>query len=609
MRSFHRPLPLASLLLALSCAQAPPPDVGTQADAIVDGERTSNDEPAVVAVLNRFGGLCTGTLIAPRVVLTAKHCVQNPGASGPNAPSAFVIGIGDTINRLTQTFGATDVVTTPGTYTDRNGLGGALVGVDVALITLASPAAIAPIPVHRGRAQDIVGDRMRAVGFGQIPSGSVGTKYRTMTRVSGVMGGVLYTPPTICQGDSGGPLLTLSNEVAGVASFGSGGCGSGINGYNRVDTYLDMIDEAIRASGACVGDGTEVCDGEDNDCDDLFDEDCTPIGDPCGADDECVGTTCRDVLGEGRFCTQACDPLRPMTGCPPGMFCASAGDCEGYCAPGSAGDGPSGSDCETDTDCATLFCADPGDGRRRCLSPCRGDSGMCLAGEACAAPAGACGGCVPAEIVVGARGLSEPCNEDSDCGSGMCLDDSGAHYCTRTCSRDLDCGEGFHCRLAEGDSGLCARGSRGGIGSACLHSEDCDDTLFCATRGEETWCTAFCDGADDCPPDFDCVDAGGAQVCAPSRGVTGAACTTAEDCISGTCQPVGRDGELRCTRLCGPDNLCEPGFECVLSADGVNAVCVPVTPPTEGGGGCAAAGEGRGSLLALLLLMLLRRRR
>lgn len=604
---------LVAILFAANsgCGTSPPaPEVGASTDAIVDGERTSNDEPAVVAVLNRFGGLCTGTLIAPRVVLTAKHCVQNPGASGPNAPSAFIIGIGDNINRLTQTFGATDVVTTPGVYTDRGGLGGALVGVDVALITLASPASITPIPVHRGAATDLVGDTMRAVGFGQIPSGSAGVKYRTTTRVSGLMGGVIYTPPAICQGDSGGPLLTLDGEVAGVASFGSGGCGSGINGYNRVDLYLEMIDEAVRASGVCVGDGTEVCDGEDNDCDDLFDEDCTPIGGACAADDECVGTTCRDVLGTGSLCTQGCDPLRPMTGCPAGMYCASTSACEGFCAPGEPGAAPIDADCAVDTDCASLFCDDPGDGRRRCLNPCRGDAGMCLTGEACAAPAGACGGCVRAEIVVGARGLSEPCTEDADCGSGLCFEDGGARYCSRSCTRDLDCGEEFHCRIEEGETGTCARGDRGGVGSACLRNGDCDDALFCATRGDVAWCSAFCESTEDCPPDFDCVDAGGARVCAPNRGVTGAPCASADDCISGTCQPVGADGALVCTRLCGPENLCEPGFECTLTADGVNAVCVPATRPAGGGGGCAAAGNAPSGVWwgALVLAALLRRR-
>ncbi|MEM9067759.1 MAG: trypsin-like serine protease [Myxococcota bacterium] len=605
-----------SLLLCASCvSQEQEIDVSTS--AIVDGERTSNNEPAIVAVLNRFGGLCTGTLIAPRVVLTAKHCVQNPGASAPSAASAFVIGIGDNINRLTQTFRATEIVTTPGVYTDRGGLGGALVGIDVAVITLSTPASITPIPVHRESGARVVGQAMRAVGFGQIPSGGAGVKYRTGTTVSGVMGGVIFTPPTICQGDSGGPLLTVDpEEVIGVASFGSGGCGSGINGYNRVDLFLDMIDEAVRESGVCVGDGTEICDGEDNDCDDAFDEGCTEIGGSCGADDECVGTTCRNPVGTGSICTQACDPQRPQTGCPPGLYCASAGGCEGFCAPGEAGALPNDADCTADTDCASLFCLDPGDGRQRCLNPCRGDAGMCLDGEACAAPAGSCSGCVDASIIAGSRGLGEPCESGDDCGSGTCIDDAGAMYCSRGCERDLDCVDEFHCRV-EDEVGLCVRGDRGGVGAACVRNDDCDPALFCASRDGVSWCSAFCeDAAADCPPDFSCVDAGGASVCAPDRGVSGSPCDSSDDCISGSCQPVGSGGSLLCTRLCGPDSLCEAGFECVRTADGVNAVCVPAGSGASGGGGgggCSAAGAGNAPWMALLLALValpsVRRRR
>ncbi|MEZ4248444.1 MAG: trypsin-like serine protease [Polyangiales bacterium] len=234
----------------------------------------------------------------------------------------------------------------------------------------------------------------RAVGFGQIPSGGAGTKYRTTTRISSVQGGVIYTPPTICQGDSGGPLLLVNEDgtdtVVGIASFGSGACGGGINGYNRVDQFLDLIDEAVRLSGTCVDDGEERCDGYDNDCNDLVDEVCADVGEACEGDDDCLSLTCRDGL-----CTQGCDPMRPFTGCPPGFYCGGSAGCEGFCVAGTAGALPVNSACTADTDCDSLFCTNPfspgSDEGKTCLEPCRGGDGRCIDGQVCAAGVGACG--------------------------------------------------------------------------------------------------------------------------------------------------------------------------------------------------------------------------
>ena len=74
----HLLLALPSALLAtLALACDPPaPDVSQLDVPIVDGT-FEEGEDAVVTVLPFGGvGLCTGTLIAPNVVLTAKHCVQ-----------------------------------------------------------------------------------------------------------------------------------------------------------------------------------------------------------------------------------------------------------------------------------------------------------------------------------------------------------------------------------------------------------------------------------------------------------------------------------------------------------------------------------------------------
>jgi hypothetical protein len=268
-----------------------------------------------------------------------------------------------------------------------------------------------------------------------------------------------------------------------------------------------------------------------------------------------------------------------------------------------------GTACTEDLDCLSLFCSDPGDGNRRCLTPCRGDDGTCFAGEVCAAVAGECGGCVDETIVRGARGLGEGCGEDADCGSGACHDEvPGLSYCTRDCMTDTDCGsaERFHCR-----EGICIRGAVGGIGASCLENGDCVDDTFCSSRSGVSWCTTFCSDDSPCPEGFDCTDVGEASLCVPSRGVVGDDCVADDDCISGVCDAAGGT----CTRECSSDSPCPGAYECRRTEDGTAAFCeAPVTPPVSdvGGGGCAvtATGSGPGApTLAFVCLMLWMARR
>ena len=598
---------------------------------IVGGVRETGEPAAVVVKAFSGVGLCTGTLISDRVILTAKHCVQAPGADRPYPASTIEVGFGDQAATTTDVR-AVAVATTPGVYTSSptTGLGGALVGVDVAVITLRSPIAdVTPIAVGRDAPATFTAGEFTAIGFGQTETGAAGTKYKTTGTVLSVSGNVLYTRNTICQGDSGGPMIIESpvRRVVGVASFGEAeACPSSQDGYNSIQAFLGLIDGAVIASGGCPSMGAETCNSVDDDCDGEIDEDCARPGEPCDVDADCAFAQLPDhfepldrpaFCGDapaGRICTRRCDPMTPAAGCDvvdhpflettesvSGMYCANDGACMGLCVPGIAGSARGGATCDADADCATLLCADPGDGRRQCASPCRGGEGLCPATEVCAAPAGECGACLAAGAVSGARGLGEPCGAASDCASGMCLEDGDFSYCSVPCADDAECADGFHCR-----AGSCVRGPRSQTGDPCLDTADCVEGDVCEA-GALRWCTHACVTGTACPMGFLCND----DRCAPARRLIGQRCEGTDECIASECLETG-DGR-RCTRACGPGMACRTGLECRRVGHGAETLCGPELEPE--GGCCAIVGARpapRGLLPVLALIFVaarLRRRR
>lgn len=278
-------------LLGLSLAACADPTTTSSSRPIVNGTVDTGD-PAVV-ILDLGGGLCTGTVISPHVVLTAGHCID-----GGTIRARFENEYGDGGPVI-------DSVETD-----------AHPSADLGLVALGQPAAVAPVPHNQAPLEAHLGEPVRIVGFGvtsENGSDSGLKRQGTATLDSVLPGGEIATtndPQGTCYGDSGGPnFMTLGGVevVAGVTSRGTDICGAGLDIAVRADSYQDWIEAFVAAHdpATCQADGMCVAG-------------CTPVDpDCCGADGACT-TACGSVDPD-------CAPETPDAGVP-GEGAPDAGD-------------------------------------------------------------------------------------------------------------------------------------------------------------------------------------------------------------------------------------------------------------------------------------------
>jgi hypothetical protein len=363
----------------------------------------------------------------------------------------------------------------------------------------------------------------------------------------------------------------------------------------------------------------EVCDGKDNDCNGLIDDNPVDSGQPCytapdgsafprGCDPgtgACVGTcqlghmacesgalVCEDAVGPA---TEQCNGLDDDcdgvidndAACPPAMVCWQA-ECRAHCKPDEF-PCPGGQTCfdlsNLDGSAGGVPCASPGDPNCFCVpSKCAGKT--CPSGQHCDEGSGDCiDPCAQAH-----------CQAWEVCQNGYCYDcntvgcPAGERCVGNQCQQDpcfgVHCHDGQFCNDQGQCQDLCNAGS-------CGQCQKCGPTGTCVP---DPCCGKLCAEGQFCDPaDGACKD----DPCSTVNCPAGFVCDKVDaQCVADPCAQISCSDCQQCHR---DVTVSPPTAQCVQSTD--PSCQHPTTWVTAQGGGCQAAGGGPPPWPGLLLVL------
>lgn len=398
--------------------------------------------------------------------------------------------------------------------------------------------------------------------------------------------------PTDCSGETMGDncLIAQCSEAQQCYAINDPTCcdvmtDADVDGFNECDDCNDT-------NGSVFPGATERCNGVDDDCDGLIDEDfdndmdtfsvcatdpllfdcddnaanvnpgapenCGPDGTGNSIDDNCNG-----------YVDEGCNPCDPNDTDGDGVS-----ECAGDCAPNDGSVYPGAAEqCDgIDNDCNTYTRANCG-----VSDPCNFDgdndpsneADICRDDQICACEVNGSGSCTGAYL------CTSFCNSSA---TGTPGDSSDGCTASQTCQYDLLRSANVHgCAETTTIPGTLSGGQACGSDDQC-RSLSCDK--ICVGPGcNQKYCTDWCGSDAYCPTSgavcrLSRTSANIDGRCWPSSNSlvgstpTGSSCSTDRDCVNGFCTADGSSNY--CTEACCQDSDCPSGYGCRLDGDAID---------------------------------------